>query len=131
MPKALAALLLMFTAAAAAATALVSFTPQGSAALDSITSSPFGGRTFFVFPCTCSVPPGWLLFVGPPTPTVAYFKPGVSVAYQYYAVKTVGPWVLGTQGTGGMCKFYVVVGCAAIPYKGVIQKIGTSPAVSL
>ena len=131
MRKALASLLLLFFAAAAAATVLVSFTPQGDAALDGVFGGPFGGRTFFVFPCTCSVPPGWLLFVGPPTPTVAYFKPGTSVAYQYYAVGTPGPWVLGNQGAPGMCKFFVVVGCAAIPYKGVIQKIGTSPAVSL
>ncbi len=85
---------------------------------------PFGGMVLLNWPCTCSVPPGFALVVGPPTPTSAVFAPAYSRLYMHY-MPFMGAWVLGQEEPGD-CYYYVGKFCVWFPSKGLIYHIGTS-----
>lgn len=85
----------------------------------------FGGQITSVFYCPCSA--NLAIVVGPPSPGVFMYQPGVSMVYAWYQIFRPGPWVLGTYTPGGACMMFIPYGCApmAAPM-GTITQVGTS-----
>jgi len=62
----------------------------------SLFSTPFGGKIYFIFDCTCSL--AYLVFIGPPSPAiilVPYSFLGSPLNYLWRNITTVGVWALG------------------------------------
>ena len=87
----------------------------------------FGGRTYSVTYCTCSLPFSILLSpVGPPRGGSFMYQPGISTLYMFYSVFSAGPWVLGTSSGNAICKIYSGNSCIVRGSGPIIRKIGTS-----
>lgn len=90
---------------------------------------PFGGQITYVFTCTCSA--NYAIYfqdLTKPTPITLplIFQPGVTILYPYYAITSIGSWMLGTWQGGGSCRYYVGKGCATLPTQGTMYMVGTS-----
>ena len=83
----------------------------------------FGGKVIFNLPCT--VPPGLVLFVGPPRPGAFLYVPKVSTLYQFFK-PIIGSWVLGNYVPLSGCVVGICPFCYIQPLMGTITKIGTS-----
>jgi hypothetical protein len=85
---------------------------------------PFGGPILATWWCTCSG--GIALTIGPPVGGNYVFQFGTSIPFAFGQVFRPGPWTLGTQIPGGVCLYFVGIGCAPYPAIGTIAMVGTS-----
>jgi hypothetical protein len=86
----------------------------------------FGGRLYYVMPCTCTAGTMYGLLVIGPTPGWFSFVTGVSILHPYYQLRS-GPNVVGSYTpTSSACVIYAGTTCVSIPTLGTIRRIGTS-----
>lgn len=85
---------------------------------------PYGGRSYFAIPCTCTLGCIWHI-VGPPRPASILWCPLSGTLYKYTNVFPPA-WQNGNKGWPSTCDMWVGDGCITI---GIGQKLvidGTS-----